>query len=429
MKIPRRLRAVKFRTSSSQVTSFAGLPLLFDLAIRLGLVRDLQNLTVKKRRRGIPIEDFVLSLAANFVIGGDSLSDLDVLRQEEVTRRLCHDLQVPAPTTAGERLASFGLGHIRQMQTINSTLVLSIDDRMGGDDVTTVDLDSSIIESHGYLREGARYGYKRGVKGLHPLLAFWYEPRLLLGCRLRAGNRRSDDGVESFIEEIMGAVPARRAIRFRMDAGFYSKKVEGLCLKHAAGFSISAALTERLRMQIEMLPEETWRPYPWEEGAEWAEFSYQPRGWSAPYRLLVKRTAWFEKEQRILGEYFMTAVITNLRGAGASLIRSHLARGGMENYIEEFKNGIGARHLPSRRFLANWAWLLIATLAYNLGQAFKLLLLPSSEHHVQMKNLRLHWFNVAARWIRTGRQWVVALARGPDTVRAFTHVQSLLRAI
>lgn len=412
MKIPHRLRTVKFRTSSSQVTSFAGLLLLFDLAIELGLVRDLQSLTVKKRRRGTPIEDFVLSLAANFVVEGDSLSDLDTLHQGEVTRGHSHDLEVPAPTTAGERLASFRLRHIRQMQTVNSTLVVSIDDRMGGDDSSTIDLDSSIIKSHGYFPEGARYGYKRGVKGLHALLAFWYEPRLLLGCRLRAGNRRSHDAVESFIEEIVGAIPARRGIRFRMDTGFYSKKVEGVCLKHAAGFSISAAQTERLRMQIEALLEGAWTPHPWEEGAEWAEFSYQPRGRSAPYRLLDKRTPWFEKEQWTLGKYITTAVITNLRRAGASLIRYHLARGGMEKYIEEFKNGIGARHLPSRRFLANWTWLLIAALAYNLAQAFKLLLLPSSEHHIQMKSLRLHWFTVAARWIRTGRRWVVTLARG-----------------
>jgi hypothetical protein len=410
------------------MTSLAGLPLPLDLAVLLGLVRDLQALTVKKRRRGIPIEDFVLSLAANFVVGGDSLSDLEVLRQEEVTRHLCHDLQVPAPTTAGERLASFRLGHLRQMQTVNSTLVLSIDERLGGEDPATVDLDSSIIESHGYLREGVRYGYQ-GIKGLHPLLAFWHERRLLLGCRLRAGNRRSDHGVKSFVEEILGAVPARLAVRLRMDAGFYSKKVERLCREQGLGFSISAALTQRLRGRIEELPEEAWKPYPWEDGAEWAEFSYQPQGWAAPGRLLVKRTPWYEKEQRILGEHFLTAMITDLRGAGSSLIRYHLARGGMENYIEEFKNGIGARHLPSRRFLANWAWLWIAALAYNLAQAFKLLLLPTRQGHAQIKSLRLHWFNVAARWIRTGRRWVIALARGPDTVHAFTHVQNLLSTI
>ena len=101
----------------------------------------------------------------------------------------------------------------------------------------------------------------------------------------------------------------------------------------------------------------------------------------------------------------------------------------MENYIEEFKNGIGAAHLPSQCFLANWAWLLIAAIAYNLAQAFKLLLLPAGQHSHQLKHLRLHWLVVAARWIRTGRRWILALPRGPDVVAAFSGVQTLLQAI
>lgn len=101
MRIPQRFRSFKF---ALQLTSFAGLRLVFELAHRLKLVEDLQSLTVKKRQRGIPIEDFVLSLASNLLIGGDTLSDLEVLRQEEVTRQLCYDMQVPVPTTAGEYL-------------------------------------------------------------------------------------------------------------------------------------------------------------------------------------------------------------------------------------------------------------------------------------------------------------------------------------
>ena len=131
----------------------------------------------------------------------------------------------------------------------------------------------------------------------------------------------------------------------------------------------------------------------------------------------------------MLGKHFHTALITSLSGAGPSLIRYHLARGGAENYIEEFKNGVGAVHLPSQRFGANAAWLQMAALAYNLAQAFKLLLLPRQQHPDQLKKLRLHWFNVAARWVRTGRRWVLALARGPDTVLAFDRVQRLLLTI
>jgi len=230
------------------------------------------------------------------------------------------------------------------------------------------------------------------------------------------------------LNDALKALPGNREIRLRMDAGFYARDIESFCVKRGLKFSISAKLTSRLVKAILALPETDWQVYPWEEGAEWTELRYQPQNWSRPYRLLVKRTPWYEKEQRVIGEHFHTAVVTNLVGAGCSLIRYHLGRGGMENYIEEFKNGIGARHLPSQRFLANWAWLLIAALAYNLAQAFKLLLLPKAQRADQLKKLRLHWFNIAGRWIRTGRRWILSLARGSETVLAFEHVQKLLLA-
>lgn len=427
MKIPRRPRSVKFHSSAQTLTSFSGLRLVFDLSHRLGLTQDLQKLTVKKRERGIPIEDFVLSMASSFLVGGDSFSDLEVLRQETVTRELCYGLQVPAPTTAGERLRTFALGHLDQMAGANRNLVGRTLDRVGGSGPLTVDVDSSIFEVHGYLKEGARYGYSK-VRGLHPLLAFLNQERLLLGVRLRSGNKSSAHGATTFLSDALKPLPQDREIRLRMDAGFYARDIESFCATRELKFSISAKLTSRLVEAIHALPETDWQSYPWEEGAEWAEFRYQPKNWSRPYRLLVKRTPWYEKDQRVIGEHFYTTVITNLAGAGSALIRYHLRRGGMENYIEEFKNGIGARHLPSQRFLANWAWLLIAALAYNLAQAFKLLLLPKAHRADQLKKLRLHWFNVAGRWIRTGRRWILTLARGPETALAFERVQKLLFA-
>ena len=87
-------------------------------------------------------------------------------------------------------------------------------DRVGGSAPVTVDLDSSIFEVYGYLKEGARYGYS-GVRGLHPLLAFVHEERLLLGARLRAGNRASADGVASFLPQVLQAIPGHRHVRLR----------------------------------------------------------------------------------------------------------------------------------------------------------------------------------------------------------------------
>ena len=76
--------------------------------------------------------------------------------------------------------------------------------------------------------------------------------------------------------------------------------------------------------------------------------------------------------------------------------------------------------------MANWAWLVIAQLAYNLGQWFKLLLLPASDHGHQFKKLRLRWFCVAGRIIRGGRQTRLALARTAETAQQFAHLQTTI---
>jgi hypothetical protein len=428
VKIARGPRKVQYRSAQDAITSFSGLKHLTDLAHGLGILADLDRVTVKKRRRGIPISDFVMSVVHSLVAGGSHLSDLAVLRDEPATRRLLYELEVPAPTTAGERLRTFSLGHIRQLESVIARGGSRLVEQAGLGGPITLDVDSSIFEVHGYLKEGARYGYT-GEKGLHPLLAFWAENRLLVGCRLRAGNRHTADGVVSFLQECVGRLPADEPVQFRLDAGFYRRDVMHFADVRGFGFSISAKLTKALHRALAACPETSWRRYPWEDEAEWIEFSYQPTGWPRPYRMLVKRTPFYQADQRLLGEYFYTAAITNRRGAGSSLLRHHLARGGAENYIEEFKNGFGARSLPSQKFLANWAWLTIAMLAYNLVQAFKLLVLPGRDRGAQLKALRLHWFCVAARLIRSGRRLHAALARGPDAVTRFHWAQSVILAL
>jgi hypothetical protein len=110
-------------------------------------------------------------------------------------------------------------------------------------------------------------------------------------------------------------------------------------------------------------------------------------------------------------------------------MRHHLARGGVENYIEEFTNGFGARHLPSQKFLADRTWLTLVMLAYILVRAFTVLVLPTRDHALQIKALRLYWFCVAARILRSGRRNRLALARGPDVADLFTSAQSSVHAL
>ena len=69
MKIARTPRTVHYILSPDKITSFAGLKLVADLAGKLGVLWGLERCTVKKRRRGIPAPDFVMSLVYNFIAG------------------------------------------------------------------------------------------------------------------------------------------------------------------------------------------------------------------------------------------------------------------------------------------------------------------------------------------------------------------------
>ena len=425
MNIPNRPKIIKYRPSHETVSSFSGLKLVTDLASKLGIPKDLNCLTVKKRRRGVPISDFVMSAVNTLLIGGQHFTDLNRLREETATRELLYKLEVPAPTTAGETLRKFQLGHIKQLEGVIGTALRRADELMGGDEPITLDMDSSIFEVHGYFKEGARYGYSH-VKGFHPILCFWSEKRLLVGARLRSGNRRTDHKAKSFLRECLARLPKGRRIRLRLDAGFYNNEVVKELLERDLEFSISAKLTSALRRAIEELPDDAWNGYPWEKGAECAEFAYKPYQWPRTLRLIVKRTPFFEGNQLVFGKYFYTTVITNRRGAASSLLKYHLARGGAENYIEEFKNALGARMLPSQYFTANWAWLVISQLAYNLGQWFKLLLLPVREQAQQFKALRLHWWCVAGRIVRSGRRLILSLSRAGSGARRFMQLQSMI---
>lgn len=410
------------------MTSFSGLKLPFDLAQRLGILKGLEKLTVKKRRRGIEIRDFVMSLVGNFLVGGEHLSDLSVLRAESATRRQLYDLEVPAPTTAGETLRKFSLGHSKQLEKVIACAAQRANELMGGGEPITLDIDSSIYEVHGYFKEGARYGYT-GVKGYNPLLCFWAENRTLVGTRLRSGNAPSAKNVNSFISECLARLPRDRKVRLRLDAGFYNKKVVAHLLNKRQDFTISAYLTAGLKEEIEALPAQAWKSYPWQEEGQWTELEYQPINWPCPLRMLVKKAPQYDGDQGTLGSIRYSPVITNRRGTGSSLLKFHFNRGGAENYIEEFKNGVGTRLTPSRKFCANYAWFVIAQLAYNLAQWFKLLVLPKAERSMQLKGLRLHWFCVGARIIRTARKTVLALARAPADALRFENAAALIRAI
>ena len=94
----------------------------------------------------------------------------------------------------------------------------------------------------------------------------------------------------------------------------------------------------------------------------------------------------------------------------AAVLQWHLQHANMENRIKEHKTGFGLEKLPTRRFPANWAYLLIGQLAFNLLAWFKRLVLPSDYHQATAKTIRHHLLNVAGKIVYTARQFFLVIS-------------------
>ena len=101
-----------------------------------------------------------------------------------------------------------------------------------GDSPLTIDLDSTICETYGLAKEGARHHGYTGARGYHPLLAIAAGTGEVLMSRLREGRANTARGAAHFLRETVGRVRyggATAQLTVRADSGFYGHTVVSAC--------------------------------------------------------------------------------------------------------------------------------------------------------------------------------------------------------
>ena len=140
-----------------------------------------------------------------------------------------------------------------------------------GDSPLTIDLDSTICETYGLAKEGARHHGYTGKRGYHPLLAVAAGTGDVLMSRLREGRANTARGAAHFLRETVSRV--RRAgasgqLTARADSGFYAHALVAACREMDVRFSITIRQHKSLRNLIEAIPDADWTPVPyWMDGA------------------------------------------------------------------------------------------------------------------------------------------------------------------
>ena len=266
--LPRnRPERIQIAFDDHRLVANAGLLLPATLARRLGLPQLADRyLDLGGAPGRANTGDKLMTLVASALAGGDCIDDADVLRAGGTASVL--GCVVKAPSTLGTFLRSFRWGHVRQLDRVSRELLARAwaAGTGPGDGPLTIDIDSTICETYGLSKEGARHHGYTGQRGYHPLLAVAAGTGEVLMARLREGRANTARGAAHFLRETLGRVRyagAKGQLTVRADSGFYTHAVVQTCRKMKVRFSITVRLRQNLRDLIEAIPEADWSPIPY----------------------------------------------------------------------------------------------------------------------------------------------------------------------
>jgi hypothetical protein len=402
-----------------------GLKALVDVHVHLGAAAGAAN-----------AGDKVLTLVASALAGGDCIDDANAMRAGGTGRIL--GFSVKAPSTLGTFLRSFRWGHVRQLDRVSRHLLARAwaAGAGPGSEPLTIDLDSTICETYGLAKQGAKHHGYTHVRGYHPLLAIAAGTGDVLMARLREGRANTARGAGHFLTETIGRVRdagASGQLTMRADSGFYAHEVVRVCRAMKVRFSITLRQSSATRRLIEAIPEDAWIPIPYwiDGGADVAETTYVPFATekdAAPVRLIVRRVRPTPGSQlALLVLYDFHAFITDRDGETLELEADHRRHAEIENAIRDLKYGMGLNHLPSGKFAANAAWLAVQVIAHNLARWTARIGLGAGI--VTTKTLRRRLFGLVGRLTRSARRLTLHFPARWPWAAEFAAALTRLRAL
>src|SRR3954470_15736884 len=385
------------------LVSAAGLVSLMALAGKAGL-RELadERLSVPTDK-GANAGSKLSSLVAGMAAGADSINDMALLRHGGMGKIFTGAY---APSTLGSFLRSCTFGHIRQADAVALRFLLNLaehtdllgpHDAGGMEDAGTVmvDIDDTIIEVHGYQKQGAAFGYS-GVRGLNALLATVSADQVapvIAAQRLRKGSVGSPRGAARLPTDTLALIRrsqlAGRDVLVRADSAFYSHALVVAALRAGADVSITVRMDPAVKRAIAASAEDAWTTIKytdaifdettgsWISKAQVAEipftaFTSKKKADQIGGRLIVRRIPELNPQQSTGQEalfdmwrfhaFFTTTAPDDLDTVAAD--QTHRRHAIIENVHADLKASALA-HLPSGVFNANAAWLVCAVMAFT----------------------------------------------------------------
>lgn len=460
-----------------QGMGYGGIGAIHQVSVQSGLVERIDNeLHVLQQHRPYHESDHILNIAYNSVCGGQTLDDIELRRSDEAFLDALGAIAIPDPTTAGDFCRRFDAEDVEQLMDIINETRVGVWKRQGcelTDATARIDADGSFVTTSGECKEGIGLSFQGGWS-YHPLLVSLANTKEPLYIVNRSGNRPSHDGAAEYMDKAAELClrAGFRDVLLRGDTDFSLTRQfdrwNSLGYRFVFGYDVSPPLKKRAtavaaeeyrrlvrkakqafgeqrRARQPRIKEQIVRCKGYKNiklrSEDVAEFKHKPSRCKNSYRVIVlrKNLSVERGEQALFDDIRYFFYVTNdVQMSAEEVVGESNERCDQENLIEQLKNGVRALHAPVNTLVANWAYMVMCSLAWTL-KAWLALWPPIQPRwrnkHIRERNswLRMEFRTFCNRVIRmpaqvvsTGRRLVIRLLGWrPDQLHLFRVLDTL----
>jgi len=422
---------LKVDFQGARVTSDGGLVLVRELDERLGL-SELMERHLSDSRRGkniqLPLADLLRQSIYSRLAGYADVNDAARLSQDPTFRLIGSKKILERGAALTSRLQSFETGVLTQednlagLAALNRELIAKAE-AIDSCQRVVLDMDSTEIPVYGEQEQSAYNGHFESTC-YHPLLLFNREGDCL-AAKLRPGNVHSAEGWEEMLlPEIERRQRHGKEVVLRADAAFAKPELYEALEEREVKYAIRLPANDNLEREIaELLTRPVGRPS-YKPVVWFKSFLYKAVSWKTARRVVAKVEFHF-------GELFPRVgfIVTNLTASSRAVVRFYNKRGTAEQWIKEGKQAVKMTRLSCHRFRSNEVRLWLSLIAYNLGNLWRRLALPTRIERWSLTSLQQRLVKTGGRLIKHARYYWLLLAESHLTRRLFAGMLAKIAAL